>query len=69
MFKIKCEVWGGVTGHRVGMLRDTDGSEKEFATRGAAEKEAAKLMEHATDLAKRKPDGPRYKYEAIEVTS
>jgi hypothetical protein len=42
MFRIWCEVWGGVTGHRTAWLKDDIGIAT-FATREEAEAEAARL--------------------------
>lgn len=39
MWMVQCEVWGGVTGHRVGMLKE-NGVDCEFATREEAQKVA-----------------------------
>lgn len=44
MFRVWCEVWGGVTGPRQAYLK-SNGEISEFSTREEAEKEAARLNE------------------------
>ena len=41
-YRIWCEVWGGVTGHRAAWLED-NGEIKEFETHEDAEREANRL--------------------------
>lgn len=54
-FIIKCRVWGGVTGHREGALRDAQGQVKYFINRESAEAEAKLLR-----------DRPRSMYQTAE---
>lgn len=48
MFRIWCEVWGGVTGSRAAWLKQ-NGEIADFATREAAEAEAARLNDRTKD--------------------
>ena len=68
MFKVECQVWGGVTGHRRGFLK-SDGVEREFATLEDAQKEAAGLMNAVSMLrtADRLASGAQFSYRAVEV--
>jgi len=43
MFYVMCQVSGGVTGTRQGLLKGENGQVVEFETRDAAEKEACRL--------------------------
>lgn len=47
MFKIWCEVYGGITGHRTGFMKKRDGTEAKFETCADAKKELPKS--HTTD--------------------
>jgi hypothetical protein len=44
-YQIRCEVSGGVTGHRVGLLKKRNGEIRIFDTRSEAEQVAASLTE------------------------
>jgi len=45
MFNVMCQVSGGMTGFRQGLLKDGDDRVIEFETREAAEAEARRLSE------------------------
>ena len=45
MFKIRCEVSGGVTGYRCGFMKDEHGKVQTFATAAEAEVVAAQARE------------------------
>jgi hypothetical protein len=47
MWNIHCEVWGGVTGHRMSLLKDSEGNVAVFDTKESAEDKARELNEYA----------------------
>ena len=61
MFKIYCEVWGGVTGYRTGHLTE-NGQEREFDTRAEAEELAEDLNAKSN-----RSTGTAYRYSVVEA--